>query len=131
MSGPNQGDVVPTLSVQITRADLVRYAGASDDYVRQHWDHPFMIDSGFPDVIVHGWLTFAHMCRAVTEWLPPDHWQIADFDVRYIQPTYPGSILCGGEVVAVDANGVRLELWGKTKVGETTTRAKMTMQRIS
>ena len=60
------GLVIPTLEVEIDRADLIRYAGAADDYVRQHWDHPFMIASGYPDVVVHGWLTFAHMCRAAT-----------------------------------------------------------------
>jgi len=66
------GEALPVLQTDITREDLVRYAGGADDYVRQHWDHPFMIESGFPDVIVHGWLTFAHMCRAVEAWLTPE-----------------------------------------------------------
>lgn len=124
------GTEIPVLEVEIARADLIRYAGASDDYVRQHWDHPFMIDSGFPDVVVHGWLTFAHMCRAVTDWLPPDEWKIADFTVRYLQPTYPGAINCGGEVTGVDDEIVHLSLWAKAASGAVTTSAKMKMQRL-
>jgi len=127
MSVPAIGEAVPELHIEVTRADLVRYAGAADDYVRQHWDHPFMIANGFPDVAVHGWLTFAHMSRAVTDWLVPARWTIAGYSVRYVRPTYPGLLVCGGEVVESDATGVKLVLWSKDDAGTTTTRASMTL----
>lgn len=119
------GEQLPLLHIVITRQDLVRYAGGADDYVRQHWDHPFMIESGFPDVVVHGWLTFAHMCRAVEAWLPPEEARIAGFSVHYRAPTYPGSLSCGGTVVARDRETIMLDLWARDAVGATTTAAEM------
>lgn len=127
MTVPAPGAAVPELHVDITRADLVRYAGAADDYVRQHWDHPFMIENGFPDVAVHGWLTFAHMSRAVTDWLVPARWTIASYSVRYVRPTYPGVLICGGEVLQSDDSSVKLALWSRDSEGATTTKATMTL----
>lgn len=129
MTGPANGDAVPPLELTVTRADLVRYAGAADDYVRQHWDHPFMIENGFPDVAVHGWLTFAHMCRAVDRWLVPAEWLIDGYSVRYRQPTYPGAMVCGGSVVASDGQRLELDLWAKDGQGATTTTAAMKVSR--
>lgn len=120
---------MPVRSLEITREDLVRYAGGADDYVRQHWDHPFMIESGFPDVVVHGWLTFAHICRTLEAWLPPSKWAIASYAVRYVRTTYPGTITMGGEVVGVDASGTALSLWSKNAEGEVTTTAQVTVRR--
>ncbi len=121
MTAPAIGDTIPELVVQIGREDLIRYAGAADDYVRQHWDHPFMVDNGFPDVAVHGWLTFAHMCRAVTESFASERWAIERYTVRYLRPTFPGKLTCGGRISAADASGVEVELWGIDEAGEKTT----------
>lgn len=128
MIAPVVGAAVPELKLTVTRADLVRYAGGADDYVRQHWDHPFMIANGFPDVAVHGWLTFAHMCRAVTTWLPPEKWKIAEYSVRYVRPAYPGPMVCGGSVVASDAGVLTLALWAKDADGEVTTKASISVR---
>ena len=106
------GDELPPIELSIDRESLVRYAGASDDYVRQHWDHAFMIANGYPDVLTHGWLTFAHMCRVVTDWAPADA-AIARYAVRYHQPLYPGRLRCGGRVDSVEGDTVDLSLWGR------------------
>lgn len=129
MTAPTAGAAVPALELTVTREDLVRYAGAADDYVRQHWDHPFMLANGFPDVAVHGWLTFAHMCRAVTDWLTPDEWSISGYAVRYVLPTFPGGLTCGGEVVAGDGSTVELALWARNAAGQVTTGATMVLRR--
>ena len=123
------GEPLPLLHSTVTREDLVRYAGGADDYVRQHWDHPFMIESGFPDVVVHGWLTFAHMCRAVEAWLTPEEARIAQFSVRYLAPTYPGTLLCGGEVTSRDRESIALDLWASAAGGIKTTKAEMRLVR--
>ena len=121
------GEQIPRLSVVVTRGDLVRYAGAADDYVPQHWDRPFMIESGFPDVIVHGWLTFAHMCRSVEIWLPPERARMAQFSVRYLEPTFPGPIECGGVVVSRDSESIDLALYASEANGNRTTTATTRM----
>ena len=39
---------------RVTRADLVRYAGASGDFNPIHWSERFAISVGLPGVIAHG-----------------------------------------------------------------------------
>jgi acyl dehydratase len=125
------GQEIPTLEVEVDRQTLVKYAGASDDYAFQHWDHPRMTGQGFPDVVVHGWLTFGYICRAVTDWASPEIADIQGFAVRYRRPTYPGKITCGGRVTRVrEENGRRLadlDLWARNGEGEVTTTATMTL----
>jgi acyl dehydratase len=104
------GVTVPELSIEIDRLALVKYAGASGDFMPQHWDHPFMTGQGYPDVVVHGWLTFAHMCRAVTDWAPADV-RIESYAVRYHRPMHPGLLKCGGTVEAAADGTASLALW--------------------
>jgi acyl dehydratase len=124
------GIVLPEIAVEVDREALVRYAGASDDYVRQHWDHAFMIENGYPDVLAHGWLTMAHMCRVVTEWAPRDA-GIAAYKVRYHQPLYPGRLHCGAQVESVDGDTATLALSGRNAVNETVASASVTLVRVA
>jgi len=125
------GQEVPPLRQHVEAATLVRYAGASEDYAHQHWDHLYMVERGFSGVIVHGWLTFAYMCRAVTDWIPREVADVADFSVRYHRPNYLGEIVCSGRVVGKsEQDGVRkveLDLAATTEADELTTTARMTL----
>jgi acyl dehydratase len=112
------GDAVPPLTVTIDRLALIKYAGAADDYVREHWDHPYVVAKGYPDVIVHGWLTYAHMCRAVTDWISPRLATFVRYGVRYHRPLHPGTLVCGGRVVQVSDDAIELALWGRNGAGE-------------
>jgi len=125
-----QGMNLPPLDVTITRADLVRYAGASDDYVAQHWDQQMMLEAGFDDVVVHGWLCFAHMCRCVTNWATPAVATIVSYRIRYLRPLYPGQITCGGLVEQVDDDKAQLSLWARNMAGEKVTIADMVLRPV-
>ena len=46
-------------TVRVTRAQLVRYAGASGDFNPIHWNERVAAEVGLPDVIAHGMLTMA------------------------------------------------------------------------
>ncbi|MET0985335.1 MAG: MaoC/PaaZ C-terminal domain-containing protein [Steroidobacteraceae bacterium] len=126
-----EGTEVPPFEREISPADLVKYAGASDDYSPQHWDHTYMVAAGFPGVIVHGWLTFAIMCEAVRRWIPPETAEITAFKVRYHRPHLPGPVSCGGRVARIESAAsepqARLELWAKEASGEVTTTADVTL----
>lgn len=124
------GMVLPELAVTITRADLIRFAGAADDYVPQHWDHPMMVAAGFADVVVHGWLCFAHMCRCVTDWAPPRIATIAAYEVTYRRPLYPGLLTCGGTVAKTAVHAVALDLWARDAGEQTVTRASVELAPI-
>lgn len=62
---PADGELVAVLSRSASRADLVRYAGASQDFNPIHWDHGSAVAAGLPGVVVHGLMQSAWLCQAV------------------------------------------------------------------
>ncbi|MFI9639680.1 MaoC family dehydratase [Micromonospora sp. NPDC051925] len=76
---------LPTRTFRVTRADLVRYAGASGDFNPIHWSDRTATKVGLPGVIAHGMFTMALVGRAVAEWAgAPD--AVVDFGVRFTRP---------------------------------------------
>jgi acyl dehydratase len=79
------GDKLPSQTFRVTRADLVRYAGASGDFNPIHWSERTAQAVGLPGVIAHGMFTMALAGRAVTGWArAPD--AVIDFGVRFTRP---------------------------------------------
>ncbi|MGZ4464874.1 MAG: MaoC/PaaZ C-terminal domain-containing protein [Nocardioides sp.] len=62
------GDTLPEQSYTVTRADLVRYAGASGDFNPIHWSDRVATSVGLPGVIAHGMFTMALAARALDTW---------------------------------------------------------------
>ncbi|MET8351114.1 MULTISPECIES: MaoC family dehydratase [unclassified Micromonospora] len=90
---------LPAKTFQVTRADLVRYAGASGDFNPIHWSDRFATKVGLPGVIAHGMFTMALVGRAVTEWAgSPD--AVVDYGVRFTRPV----------VVPDDDQGTEIEV---------------------
>jgi acyl dehydratase len=76
---------LPAKVYRVTRADLVRYAGASGDFNPIHWSDRFATSVGLPGVIAHGMFTMALVGRAVTEWVgAPD--TVVEYGVRFTRP---------------------------------------------
>ncbi|MFI7306268.1 MaoC family dehydratase [Micromonospora aurantiaca] len=76
---------LPTQTFRVTRADLVRYAGASGDFNPIHWSDRTATGVGLPGVIAHGMFTMALVGRAVAGWAgAPD--AVVDFGVRFTRP---------------------------------------------
>lgn len=125
MAGASELPELPELAFAITRQDLVRYAGAANDYLPQHWDQEQMRGEGFPDVVVHGWLGCAHLCRAATAVLTPDRWTLAHYAVRYRRPVYPGEVRCGGTVTTREDGAKQVDGWIKDAKGEIVTTATL------
>lgn len=102
------GDELPPLRLRVTRADLVRYAGASGDFNPIHWSDRVATSVGLPGVIAHGMLTMALAGRLVTQWAG-DPAAVRGYGVRFTRPV----------VVPDDDTGALLELSGKvTKVAD-------------
>jgi acyl dehydratase len=104
---------LPPKTYRITRADLVRYAGASGDFNPIHWSDRVATSVGLPGVIAHGMFTMALVTRAVTEWTG-DPAAIVDVRVRFGRPvvvpdTDEGTELVVSATVRTDAEG-RAEL---------------------
>jgi acyl dehydratase len=80
-----KGDELPPLSLRVTRADLVRYAGASGDFNPIHWSDRVASSVGLPGVISHGMLTMALAGRLVTQWAG-DPAAVRRYGVRFTRP---------------------------------------------
>lgn len=98
----DKGDELPPLSMRVTRADLVRYAGASGDFNPIHWSDRVATSVGLPGVIAHGLLTMALAGRLVCDWTG-DPSAVRTYGVRFTRPI----------VVPDDDEGALLELTGK------------------
>jgi acyl dehydratase len=70
---------------RITRADLVRYAGASGDFNPIHWSDRTAVKVGLPGVIAHGMFTMALVGRAVTTWAGAAD-AVVEYGVRFTRP---------------------------------------------
>ena len=79
------GTELPPRTFPITRADLVRYCGASGDFNVIHWNERIAKAVGLPDVIAHGMLTMAVAGRAVTDWAG-DPGAVEEYSVRFSRP---------------------------------------------
>ena len=94
------GDELPALVVAVTRAQLVRYAGASGDFNPIHWNDSAAASVGLPGVIAHGMLTMALAGRLVTDWTG-DPAAVLELGVTFTRP-----------VLVTDSGGAVVELTG-------------------
>ncbi|MBC7372885.1 MAG: MaoC family dehydratase N-terminal domain-containing protein [Frankiales bacterium] len=79
------GAALPERTVPITRADLVRYAGASGDHNVIHWNQRVATAVGLPDVIAHGMLTMALAGQLASDWVG-DPGAVEGLTVRFSRP---------------------------------------------
>src|SRR5262249_35940341 len=97
----HEGAEIAPRQYQVTRPDLVRYAGASGDFNPIHWNQRIATSVGLPDVIAHGMLTMALAGRYLTEWAG-DPGAVTEFGVRFSSPV----------VVPDDDKGAHVEIAG-------------------
>lgn len=98
------GDVLPEQVYTVTRADLVRYAGASGDFNPIHWSDRVAGDVGLPGVIAHGMYTMALAARALDTWAGGPG-RIRELGCKFTKPV----------VVPDDDTGVEVRVAGTVK----------------
>ena len=91
------GTELPEQVYRVTRADLVRYAGASGDFNPIHWNERVATSVGLPGVIAHGMFTMALAGRAVTDWTG-DPGALLEYQVRFGRPVVVPDDDTGAEV---------------------------------
>ncbi len=134
MASPSYHDTPPGTEIaprqyQVTRRDLVRYAGASGDFNVIHWNERIAKSVGLPDVIAHGMLTMAIVGRYLTEWAG-DPGAVTEFGVRFSSPVVvpdddKGALLeiAGAVTGQLDGNRVTVELTTRSGDAKVLTRA--------
>ena len=113
--GFTPGTELPARRFPLTRAALVRYAGASGDLNPIHYDEHVAGALGLPGVIAHGMLTMGLAATAVTGWFGPAA-RVAEYEARFTRPVVvpPGEgveLVVSGRVDAVmDGSRTRVVL---------------------
>ena len=80
------------IATEITRTQLVQYAGASGDYNPLHTDEVYATQqAGYPSVFAHGMLTMGMTARMLTDWFGDG--RLIRYGVRFTRPVWPGDTL--------------------------------------
>ena len=90
-----KGREIGSRTVELSRASLVRYAGASGDFNPIHWNERFARSVGLSGVIAHGMLTMGTAVQLVSDWVG-DPGAIVDYQTRFTKPV-PVADAPGGE----------------------------------
>ena len=117
-------------SYQVTRLNLIQYAGASGDFNVIHWNERLAKSVGLPDVIAHGMFTMGEAGRYASEWVG-DPGAVVEFGVRFSAPVVVpdddkgATIEVGGTVEEkLDGNKVVLALVARSGDTKVLTRAR-------
>ena len=81
-----------TLVENLTRTQIVQYAGASGDFNALHSDATYATEvAGFPGVFAHGMLTMSMTGRILTDVFGPKN--LRAFGGRFVTQVWPGDSL--------------------------------------
>src|SRR5207244_11745337 len=107
----NGGDEAPVVTHELTRTDLVMYAGASGDFNPMHTDEVKAQAAGLPSVFGHGMFSAGVLARAITDYVGVGN--LKRYKVRFAKQTWPGEtfstkVVVTGKRKEVDENLVEL-----------------------
>jgi acyl dehydratase len=115
LSGLDAGATLPEQTYTVTRADLVRYAGASGDFNPIHWSDRVATSVGLPGVIAHGMYTLALAARALDTWAGGPG-QVVELGAKFSKPVVVPDddrgidVVVRGTVKEVTDDGVKVAL---------------------
>ena len=76
----------------LTRTQIVQYAGASGDYNPLHSDERYAKEvAGYPGVFAHGMLSMGMTGRVLTDWVGDG--RLTKYGVRFVKQVWPGDAL--------------------------------------
>lgn len=110
-----KGDSIGSTTLTLTRADLVRYAGASGDFNPIHWSESTARSVELPGVIAHGMLTMGAAVQLVTDWCG-DPGAILDYQTRFtsmvpVDEAEGAELTVSGKIGTLNDDGsVRIDL---------------------
>src|SRR5438309_5242946 len=84
----NEGDEAPVVTHDLTRTDLVMYAGASGDFNPMHTDEVKAQAAGLPSVFGHGMFSAGFLARALTDYVGVGN--LRRYKLRFAKQTWPG-----------------------------------------
>jgi len=117
----SEGDEAPEVRHELTRTDLVMYAGASGDFNPMHHDEVKAQEAGLPSVFGHGMFSMGLLGKAITDYVGVGN--LKKYSVRFTKQTWPGETLVSSVKVTAkrkegDENLVDLEVSLANQDGE-------------
>jgi acyl dehydratase len=124
---------LPPLIRVPTRAQLVRYAGAANDYSPIHFDDDNARERGFDSVIVHGLLKAAFLGELLERWSADRGGWVQSMRTEYRGVDLPGApLVCRARVETTSWDGAagfaELSLWVERADGSRSTRGSATIR---
>ena len=80
-----------TVIAEVTRTQIVQFAGVSGDYSHLHTDEPRALRAGYPSVMAHGMLAMGAAERLLADWVGRE--RLTRYRVRFVSPVWPGDSL--------------------------------------
>ena len=106
----------------LTRTQIVQYAGASGDFNPIHHDEMFASKAaGYPSVFAHGMLTMGLTGRLLTDWLGDG--VLREFGVRFVKQVWPGDTLTATRRREGDPRRAAPRAWSRSRSRRATRRA--------
>ncbi len=102
----NEGDThAETVVTNLSRTQIVQYAGASGDYNPVHSDEVYATQkAGYPSVFAHGMLTMGLTGKMLTNYVGDG--RLVKYSVRFTNQVWPGDTLVATATVdALRADG--------------------------
>lgn len=93
-----EGDAALEFAHELTRTDLVMYAGASGDFNPMHTDEVKAQEAGLPSVFGHGMFTAGLLGKAITDFVGVGN--LRTYKIRFTKQTWPGEVLTTHVTVA-------------------------------
>ena len=115
------GSVLPPIAYTPTRVQLFRFSAVTWNSHRIHYDEAYARSEGHADVVVQSTLRGEQLLGVVRSWLG-DRGEIRSFEWRNLLPAHPDqTVTCGGTVVALDGDLVRIALEARGPDGDVVT----------
>jgi len=99
----SEGDEAPVIQKELTRTDLVMYAGASGDFNPMHHDEVKAKEAGLPSVFGHGMYSAGLLATAITNYVGIG--TLTRYKVRFAKQTWPGETF----ITKISVTGKRKE----------------------
>lgn len=118
----NEGDEIPKLEIEnLSRTDIVKYAGASGDFNPIHHDEAFAKSAGYPSVFSHGMLSAGLLSKCLTDYVGRQN--LRKYAVSFRAQVWPGdTVTYGGKVTrkleAAGEKRIEGELVARNQKGE-------------
>jgi len=93
-----EGNELPPFTVEnLTRADFVKYAGASGDFNPIHYDQTFAEAAGNPTVFAQGMMSAGILSRLVVDYVGIEN--VRKYRTRFATRVWPSdSVTCKGRI---------------------------------